>query len=338
MKNQHLTAAATLLLFSSSHGFSYSKRKQQQCISSSLLHYTNNADSTTTATATTTQKKPQWVPMEIIELAAEDLAIPPSQFIQTYSDIEAYTSCDDDEDALHECDFFGQYLGPTKWVHLTPLAIDSGVNRLHFEIWREVWQNPHGSVEVADVVSKETLRYYNEFILEEPRSSSSSTECTTTRPLVRVKVVPASFGLEGFEDAIWEAYEEEMNHHDDDDDDSTTTTSTKKNKCREVTFIVAAPDLSDPILMEEGTSDSVSPQEEFEPDRFRLFASSLSEKLREFEEIEKVPLRDKVQLTSFHPLWKNSEECGIVSIDGSSSEGCRYFPYPSVAVSTNVEV
>jgi len=183
-------------------------------------------------------------------------------------------------------------------------------------------------------------RYYNEFILEEPRSSSSSTECTTTtRPLVRVKVVPASFGLEGFEDAIWEAYEEEMNHHDDDDDSTTTTSTTKKkNKCREVTFIVAAPDLSDPILMEEGTSDSVSPQEEFEPDRFRLFASSLSEKLREFEEIEKVPLRDKVQLTSFHPLWKNSEECGIVSIDGSSSEGCRYFPYPSVAVSTNVEV
>jgi len=154
MKNQHLTAAATLLLFSSSHGFSYSKRKQQQCISSSLLHYTNNADTATT----TAQQKPQWVPMEIIELAAEDLAIPPSQFIQTYSDIEAYTSCDDDEDALHECDFFGQYLGPTKWVHLTPLAIDSGVNRLHFEIWREVWQNPHGSVEVADVVSKETLR------------------------------------------------------------------------------------------------------------------------------------------------------------------------------------
>lgn len=96
--------------------------------------------------------------MEIIELAAEDLQMPPSEFIQTYSDIEAYTSCDDDEDSLHECDFFGQYLGPTKWLHLTPLARECGVNRLHFEIWRDVWMNPHGSVEVADKVSKEALR------------------------------------------------------------------------------------------------------------------------------------------------------------------------------------
>ena len=98
--------------------------------------------------------------MEIIELAASDLQIPSSQFLTHYSDIEAYTSCDDDQDSLHECDFFGQYLGPTKWVHLTPLAAEGGgvVNRLHFDIWKEVWEDPHGSVEVADLVSKETLR------------------------------------------------------------------------------------------------------------------------------------------------------------------------------------
>ena len=161
----HLAAATTLLIFSytshlnlvpSCEGFRasriISKRKLVGGSSASSLHYT-----IASATTTTTQK-PSWVPMEIIELAAEDLQIPPSQFIQTYSDIEAYTSCDDDEDPLHECDFFGQYLGPTKWLHLTPLAQESGVNRLHFEIWRDVWQNPHNSVEVADIVSKETLR------------------------------------------------------------------------------------------------------------------------------------------------------------------------------------
>ena len=169
MKNQQLLySVATLLLSlcSSSHGFSYSKRKQQQQqFGSSSLHYTTNADNTNqggggTTTLTSTQQKPEWVPMEIIELAASDLHITPSQFIQHYSDIEAYTSCDDDEDSLHECDFFGQFLGPTKWVHLTPLAREGGevVNRLHFEIWRDVWERPHGSVEVADVVSKETLR------------------------------------------------------------------------------------------------------------------------------------------------------------------------------------
>jgi hypothetical protein len=166
-------------------------------------------------------------------------------------------------------------------------------------------------------------------MLEEPRSSSSSTEeCTTTRPLVRVKVVPASFGLEGFEDAVWEAYEEEMNHHD--------SASTKEKNCRSVTFVVAAPDIMDPNLME---GSSASPQVEFEPDRFRTFASTtLSEKLKEFEEIEGVSLTDDIELTSFHPLWKNnSDECGIVSIDGSD-QGSRYFPYPCVAVAGNVDV
>ena len=168
-------------------------------------------------------------------------------------------------------------------------------------------------------------------MLEEPRSSSSAKECITTRPLVRVKVVPASFGLEGFEEAVWEAYEEEMNHLNHD-----IASATKEKKCRAVTFVVAAPDIMDPNLME---GSSASPQVEFEPDRFRIFASTtLEEKLKEFEEIEGVSLTDDIELTSFHPLWKNnSDECGIVSIDGSS-QGSRYFPYPCVAVSTNVNV
>ncbi len=96
--------------------------------------------------------------MEIIELASSDLQISPSQFLQDYTNIEAYTSCDDDDDELHECDFFGQYLGPTKWVHLTPVGIAEKVNRWHFEIWREVWEKPSGSVVIADLVSKEVLR------------------------------------------------------------------------------------------------------------------------------------------------------------------------------------
>ena len=45
-------------------------------------------------------------------------------------------------------------------MHLTPVAREGGevVNRLHFEIWGEVWERPGGSVEVADLVSKEVLR------------------------------------------------------------------------------------------------------------------------------------------------------------------------------------
>ncbi len=223
-------------------------------------------------------------------------------------------------------------------------------------------------------------------MLEEPRSSMEFTTATM-RPLVRVKVVPASFGLEGFAEAIWEAYEEEMNLHDDDSSTTITTTSSttissttssssnrrmeekKKKKCKAVTIIVAAPDLTDdPNLTttEEGVGadidipkSSSSPQAEFEPDRFRMFVLSLEDKLREFEEEEvegsgSVPLMDLVKLDSFHPLWKNSddEECwgdglkeAITMNNGSSSgsssgsrQCCGYFPYPSVVVSTNVNV
>ena len=121
-----------------------------------------------------------------------------------------------------------------------------------------------------------------------------------------------------------------MNHVD------SSESTTKEKNCRAVTFVVAAPDIMDPNLME---GSSASPQVEFEPDRFRIFASrTLSEKLKEFEEFEGVSLTDDIELTSFHPLWKNnSDECGIVSIDGSD-QGSRYFPYPCVAVSTNVYV
>ena len=120
-------------------------------------------------------------------------------------------------------------------------------------------------------------------MLEEPRPSFSSTECHIRRPLVRIKVVPASFGLEGFEDAIWEATEDLL----------TQTSSDSDAKCRAVTFIVAAPDLSDPILMEKGKE---SPQVEFEPDRFRSFALTLRDKLRVFSEIEGAPsLMDEIE-------------------------------------------
>ena len=175
------------------------------------------------------------------------------------------------------------------------------------------------------LILKILSRYYNEFMLEEPKSPM---EYTTTRPLVRVKVVPASFGLEGFEDAIWEATEDLLTQCDEGEERIITTTETKE-KCRAVTLIVAAPDLMDPILM-EGPKSSL--QVEFELDRFQSFASSLSEKLREFSRIEGVPLVEKVALTSFHPLWKKNDEDGgteIVDIDG-------YFPYPSISVSTDV--
>ena len=96
--------------------------------------------------------------MELVEIASEDLQINSETFIQTYADIEAYTSCDDEGDDFHECDFFNNYLGPTKWLHLTPKAQES-IDEIHFRIWKDVWSHPRGAVDLADKVSKECLRY-----------------------------------------------------------------------------------------------------------------------------------------------------------------------------------
>ena len=87
------------------------------------------------------------------------------EFIQHYADIEAYTSCDDEGDDFHECDFFKHYLGPTKWVHLTPEAKQE-INDLHFSIWQDVWMYPHEAVDIADKVSKECLRYVHYLVLD----------------------------------------------------------------------------------------------------------------------------------------------------------------------------
>ena len=100
--------------------------------------------------------------MELVELASEDLQLTRDEFIYSHVDIEAYTSCDDTGDSFHECDFFQQYLGPTKWVHLmtNPTADDDTtiINEIHLDIWKDVWSHPHEAIDVADKVSKECLR------------------------------------------------------------------------------------------------------------------------------------------------------------------------------------
>ena len=80
-------------------------------------------------------------------------------------------------------------------------------------------------------------------------------------------------------------------------------------------FVVASPDLSDPILTEHGCKDH-SPQAEFACDSFRAFADTLHTKLESISRLENMPFNDVVSIRAFHPLW-----------DGR-------FPYPCVAVSS----
>lgn len=187
----------------------------------------------------------------------------------------------------------------------------------------------------------------------EPRSSVN---CPTDRPVVRVKVVPASFGLDGFEDAVWEATEGMMG--DTSVPGAEMNGATKSNEegwCRATTFVVAAPDLfNDSSLVDDGGEEgggapprTTSPQAEFEPGSFREFSDSLGRKLDAFSRAEGLPgLSDAVKLTSFHPLWRDEgSEKGVLcgGDGGDGSEGgtalpsCRPFPYPCIAVSARIE-
>ena len=302
--------------------------------------------------------------MELIELACEDAHMTREEFIRTYADIEAYTSCDDEGDDFHQCDFFDQFLGPTKWLHLTPEA-QGKIDDIHFRIWKDVWSHPTPAVDLADKVSNECLRwvlslfiscyaaivshiwthnsvscvihisrYFEEFMLE-PRTNA---KCPTDRPVIRVKVVPATYGLEGFEDAVWEATEDLMkcsaNTFGNADHESSA-----EECCKAITFVAAAPDIfADPNLMEVGLS---SPQAEFEPDRFRVFSSTLREKIVLFSRMEDVPLDDAVQLTAFHPLWKlgdNFDSGSNYGVEVGGRKALQSFPYPCIAVSTDINV
>jgi hypothetical protein len=145
-------------------------------------------------------------------------------------------------------------------------------------------------------------------------------------------------------------------------------TSSSSSRCKAITFVVAAPDLfTDPTLFDDeiqqgGSSSSRneamlrSPQAEFEPDRFREFASTIKEKLAIFSRAEDVPWLDEknIHLTAFHPLWRDGEEDKLSlksvaeedkgkEVDSSSLDGRRVrskmpFPYPCIAVSAEVRV
>ena len=98
------------------HNQQHNPRHNQD--SQTLLHYvTATDDAAGSAIPDAHPTIPSWVPMELIELAAEEQNLSPSSFISQYADVEAYTSCDDEGDDLHECDFFGQYLGEYLYIH-----------------------------------------------------------------------------------------------------------------------------------------------------------------------------------------------------------------------------
>lgn len=302
---RHITYLYPALLPAIVGAFTPSRQLHQS--SSSGLNYQTfpadrQSDPANPSNAPNAVLKPEWVPMELISILASDKSMNVEDFISLYVDGEVYTSCDDEGDELHECDFFGMYLGPTKWLHLTSEAHNC-IDQIHFKIWQDVWANPHSSVDVADKVSKKVLGYCKDVLQTQHQIAT-----TPTKPLIKIKVIPASFGLEAFEDAIWEATQEllasSLSNDVADCDVQEAMTS----------FVVASPDLSDPILTEHGCKNC-SPQAEFACDSFEAFVDTLHAKLETISRLESVSLNDVITVQAFHPLW-----------DGK-------FPYPCVAVS-----
>lgn len=199
--------------------------------------------------------------------------------------------------------------------------------------------------------------YCREYMLDRPpRQSSSSSRSPTDDdedgrpPSIRIKVVPASFGLDGFEDAVWEATEDALVgiHRDDDDEGAASSRRSV------TTLVVAAPDLfTDPALLEGDGREGghrprlSSPQAEFESDRFREFASALEGRLAEFSRLvgaegaggggvttsysSSSSDDEDVHFATFHPLWRT---------DGTGEGGAlprESFPYPCFAVSSTIK-
>ena len=134
------------------------------------------------------------------------------------------------------------------------------------------------------------------------------TSCVLSNSLY---ISPASFGLEGFEDAVWEAIEDLLaispnaNKNHAPEDHSNSVDDDGDDYCKAITFIVAAPDLfTDPALL-EGIPRALSPQAEFEPDKFQEFSSTLRGKLAMFSQVEGMPLNDTIELEAFHPLYRS---------------------------------
>lgn len=159
------------------------------------------------------------------------------------------------------------------------------------------------------------------------------TSCVLSNSLY---ISPASFGLEGFEDAVWEAIEDLLaispnaNKNHAPEDHSNSVDDDGDDYCKAITFIVAAPDLfTDPALL-EGIPRALSPQAEFEPDKFQEFSSTLRGKLAMFSQVEGMPLNDTIELEAFHPLYRSD-----MKLNGRTKSS-RPFPYPCISVSTKI--
>ena len=253
-----------------------------------------------------------WITLETAQRVANDmLHISVEEFEFQFADVEAYTSCDDEGDGLHECDFIEDFFQPTKWIHLRPdikEALASSVAMTPSE--DDVWGQPANLISLADQVTTKTKAWCHEFIPSGDSDSMHTSHTSHTRESVRFKVVPASFGLEeGVEDTIREAALELLQA-----EDPTSFSGT---------FVVVAPDTEEAYTNPEELVAKLEEEDEYffsdvvSLDNFWSFVSDLDSRLqeeaREYEERagedwENLPIADYVSMIPFHPNYNLQED------------------------------
>ena len=258
-----------------------------------------------------------WITLETAQKCASDMHMSVEEFEYMYADVEAFTSCDDEGDGLHECAFIEDFFEPTKWIHLRPdikEALGSSVVMTPTE--DDVWSQPANLISLADQITTKTKAWCHSFI------RSDEGDSIHTRDSVRFKIVPASFGLEGVEDTIREAALELLQA-----DDAEAFSGT---------FVVAAPDEVDAY---ENSNDLAAKREEedeyffsdvIDLDAFWSFAADLESRLQgearayeasAGEDWGDIPIGDYVSMIPFHPNYNLQEDVEAYTA-----------PYPTVLI------
>ena len=339
LSNRHLRTAALQILLSASYlqsaasfsRASHSSRQLSQLFSSpstavasdvsaSAAPHTlpsHDAEVDYSAWLVSGGKITPWITLETAQKCAHDMHMSVEEFEYKYADVEAYTSCDDEGDGLHECAFIEDFFEPTKWIHLRPdikEALGSSVVMTPSE--DDVWSQPANLISLADQITTKTKAWCHSFIRPD------ESESMHTRESVRFKIVPASFGLEGVEDAIRVAALELLQA-----DDATTFTGT---------FVVAAPDTVDAYTNSEALDAKLEEEDEYffsdviSLDAFWSFASDLESRLQEEamayearagEDWEDIPIGDYVSMIPFHPSYNLQEDVEAYTA-----------PYPTVLI------
>ena len=304
-------------------------------------------------------------------------------------DAEAWTSCDNSEDESNGCTLGPNgVFEPTKWMHLReeherivqyPTVTNKGKEQVMAQEILQKLSYPTttttttttdeaaaaAALSQADIVTKDTMEWCDAFVSSElsppvEAAAASVPHATSNRRTnrskenVRVKVVPASFGWDCFQNVVLEAAKELLHNQkspcssssaqwnrryqqEQQQDNDATTTTAGPPPLPPITFVVAVPDC------DKNTANSnVEATEEEENvllfsdfDSFLGLAEYLEERLILEDEDDQLHISGAdVTMMPFHPnatdVCSLNEELDLDDDDDYCFPPERRSPYPTI--------